>query len=168
MKVISRSLRPLPRGEAISSCDIPETGAGEQDEGAVRLATVGYTVIRPDELVWETRPQEEDDAPRRVAPGSQTSLTSALRANLRRYEPGSKGRRHKELAQEETFVVLQGTLTMYLGEPPVREEIPTGGVVHVMSSTPLQIVNEGAEAMLLYAYGAPPVRGQAEFLDSAV
>ena len=129
---------------------------------------MGYTVIRPDELVWETRPQEEDDAPRHVAALTDIAGFEHTRANLRRYEPGSKGRRHKELVQEETFVVLQGTLTMYLGEPPVREEIPTGGVVHVMSSTPLQIVNEGAGAMLLYAYGAPPVRGQAEFLDSAV
>jgi mannose-6-phosphate isomerase-like protein (cupin superfamily) len=57
---------------------------------------------------------------------------------------------------------------MYLAEPPVREEIPTGGLVHVRSGTPLQITNEGAEDLLLYAYGAPPERGHAEFLDSAV
>jgi mannose-6-phosphate isomerase-like protein (cupin superfamily) len=72
------------------------------------------------------------------------------------------------MLQEETFVVLQGTLAMYLGEPPVREEIPTGGVVRVTSGTPLQITNEGAQEILLYAYGAPPERGHAEFLDSAV
>ena len=53
------------------------------------------------------------------------------RANLWRYEPGAKGRRHKDMLQEETFVVLRGTLTMYLGDPPDREEVGEGGLVHV-------------------------------------
>jgi mannose-6-phosphate isomerase-like protein (cupin superfamily) len=129
---------------------------------------VGYNVIRPDELDWETRPHEEDEAPHHFAGLTDIAGFEHTRANLWRYEPGSKGRRHKDMLQEETFVVLQGTLAMYLGEPPVREEIPTGGVVHVTSGTPLQITNEGAQEILLYAYGAPPERGHAEFLDSAV
>jgi mannose-6-phosphate isomerase-like protein (cupin superfamily) len=90
------------------------------------------------------------------------------RANLWRYEPGAKGRRHKDLAQEETFVVVRGTLTMYLGEPPERREVGQGGLIHVESGTPLQIVNESGEELLLFIYGAPPERGHAEFLDSAV
>ena len=40
--------------------------------------------------------------------------------------------------------------------------------MHVAPGTPLQIANEGAEELLLYAYGAPPERGHAEFLDPAV
>ena len=36
------------------------------------------------------------------------------------------------------------------------------------AGTPLQIVNHGPEELVLYAYGAPPERGHAEFLDSAV
>ena len=83
-------------------------------------------------------------------------------------EPGSKGRRHKELLQEETFVVVQGTLTMYLGEPPERHEVPVGGLIHVEAGTPLQTANEGDEDLLVYAYGAPPEHGNAEYLDSAV
>lgn len=90
------------------------------------------------------------------------------RANLWRYEPGASGRRHKDLLQEETFVVIHGTLTMYLGDPPERQEVPRGGLIHVETGTPLQVVNEGREELLLYIYGAPPERGQAEFLDSAV
>jgi mannose-6-phosphate isomerase-like protein (cupin superfamily) len=129
---------------------------------------VGYKIIRPDELDWETRPHGEDEAPRHVAGLTDRAGFEHTRANLWRYEPGSRGTRHKDLLQEETFVVLRGTLTMYLAEPPVREEIPTGGLVHVRSGTPLQITNEGAEDLLLYAYGAPPERGHAEFLDSAV
>ena len=90
------------------------------------------------------------------------------RANLWRYEPGAKGRRHRDTLQEETFVVVRGTLSMYLGDPPERHEVPAGGLVHVSSGTPLQIVNEGDEELLLYAYGAPAERAPAEFLDSAV
>jgi mannose-6-phosphate isomerase-like protein (cupin superfamily) len=57
---------------------------------------------------------------------------------------------------------------MYLGDPPERREVPRGGLIHVESGTPLQIVNEGSEELLLLAYGAPPEQGGAEFLDSAV
>jgi len=70
------------------------------------------------------------------------------------------------MLQEETFVVVRGVLTMYLGDPPERHEISAGGLAHVKPGTPLQIVNDGDEELLLYAYGAPPERGQAEFLDS--
>ena len=72
------------------------------------------------------------------------------------------------MLREETFVVIRGTLTMYLGDPPERHEVPQGGLVHVKAGTPLQIVNEGEDELLLYAYGAPPEHGHAEFLDSAV
>jgi len=29
---------------------------------------------------------------------------------------------------EETFVVLAGTLSMYLGDPPERHDVPTDGL----------------------------------------
>jgi uncharacterized cupin superfamily protein len=129
---------------------------------------MGYRAIRPDELEWTTRPYEEGEAPRHAAALSDLAGFEHTRANLWRYEPGSKGRRHRDLLQEETFVVLQGTLTMYLGEPPVREELPTGGLVHVAAGTALQIANEAEQDLHLYAYGAPPEHGHAEFLDPAV
>lgn len=69
-------------------------------------------------------------------------------------------------AQEETFVVLAGRLTMYLGEPPERRVVSVGGIVHVKPGTPLQTVNEGAEDLVVYAYGSPPDEG-AEVLPSA-
>ena len=129
---------------------------------------MGYAVIRPDELDWETRPSEPGEAERHVAGLSDRAGYEHSRANLWRYEPGAKGRRHKDLLQEETFVVVRGTLTMYLGEPSERREVGQGGVIHVESGTPLQVVNEGDEELLLYIHGAPPERGNAEFLDSAV
>jgi quercetin dioxygenase-like cupin family protein len=129
---------------------------------------VAYAVIRSDELDWETRPSEPGEAERHVAGLSDRAGYEHSRANLWRYEPGAKGRRHKDLLQEETFVVVRGTLTMYLDEPPERREVGQGGVIHVESGTPLQVVNEGDEELLLYIHGAPPERGNAEFLDSAV
>jgi hypothetical protein len=41
-------------------------------------------------------------------------------ARLWRYPPGTRGRRHADEAQEEVFVIVSGTLTMLLGEPPER------------------------------------------------
>jgi mannose-6-phosphate isomerase-like protein (cupin superfamily) len=69
--------------------------------------------------------------------------------------------------QEETFVVLAGTLTMLLGDPPERHDVPVGGIVHVQAGTPLQTVNEGNEDLVVYAYGSPPDEG-AEVLPSAL
>jgi mannose-6-phosphate isomerase-like protein (cupin superfamily) len=129
---------------------------------------VPYSVVRPADLSWEERPREADESARHVAPLTDLAGFEHTRANLWRYEPGSKGKRHKDMLQEETFVVVRGTLAIYLGEPPVREEIPAGGLVHVAPGTPLHITNEGTEDLLLYAYGAPPERGHAEFLDPAV
>jgi quercetin dioxygenase-like cupin family protein len=129
---------------------------------------VGYSVVSPDELEWVTRPPEPGGADRHVAGLTEPAGLQHTRANLWRYEPGAKGRRHKDLAQEETFVVVRGTLTMYLGEPAERREVGQGGVIHVEAGTPLQIVNESDEELMLFIYGAPPERGHAEFLDSAV
>ena len=129
---------------------------------------MGYKVIRSDELEWTTRPAEPGEPERYVAGLSDLAGWEHTRANLWRYEPGSKGRRHKDLVQEETFVAVSGTLTMYLGDPPERHQVGQGGLIRVEAGTPLQIVNEGDTDLVLYAYGAPPERGNAEFLDSAV
>ena len=129
---------------------------------------MGYSVVRGDDLEWETRPSEPGAPQRHAAALTERAGFAHTRANLWRYEAGAKGRRHRDMLQEETFVVLRGTLTMYLGEPPEREEVGAGGLVHVRPETPLQIVNEGNDELVVYAYGAPPERGQAEFFDSAV
>jgi quercetin dioxygenase-like cupin family protein len=129
---------------------------------------VAFRVIRPDDLDWITRPHEPDEAARHVAELSEAAGFAHTRANLWRYEPGAKGRRHRHPFQEETFVVLSGTLSMYLGDPPAREDVSVGGVVHVEPDTPLQTVNHGHEDLVVYAYGTPPESEHAEILDSAV
>ena len=129
---------------------------------------MGFRVVRPDELGWITRPHEPGEAARHVAELSERAGFAHTRANLWRYEPGAKGRRHRHVAQEETFVVLSGTLSMYLGDPPEREDVPTGAVIHVEPGTPLQAANHGNTDLLVYAYGTPPESEHAEILDSAI
>ena len=129
---------------------------------------MGYVVIPLDGLEWETRPPEPGGADRHVAALTDRAGFQHTRANLWRYEPGAKGRRHTDQLQEETFVVVSGTLTMYLGDPPERQDVTTGGLVHVEPGTPLQTVNHGDEDLLVYVYGTPPESDRAELLDSAL
>ena len=129
---------------------------------------MAFDVVRPDQLDWLEREPEGDGPPRYVARLSDDVGWAHTRGSMWRYPSGAKGRRHRDTIQEETFVVLDGTLTMYLGDPPERVEVPKGGLVHVESGTPLQLVNHGDEDVLLFAYGAPPETGGAEFFDSAV
>ncbi len=125
-------------------------------------------MINPADLSWETRPSDPGVPERHVAGLTDLAGFQHTRANMFRYEPGSRGRRHKDLVQEETFVVVSGTLSMYLGDPAERHDVATGGLVHVEAGTPLQVVNHGGEDLVLYIYGAPPEHGHAEFFDSAV
>jgi len=129
---------------------------------------VAFRVIRPGELEWITRPNEPEEPARHVAELSERAGFAHTRANLWRYEPGAKGRRHEHTSQEETFVVLAGTLSMYLGEPPERHDVPPGGLIHVEPGTPLQSANHGDVDLLVYAYGTPPESENAEILESAL
>jgi len=63
--------------------------------------------------------------------------------------------------------VLAGTLSMYLGDPPERHDIPTGALVHVEPGTPLQAANHGDDDLVVYAYGFPPEDEHAELLEPA-
>jgi mannose-6-phosphate isomerase-like protein (cupin superfamily) len=115
---------------------------------------------------WEERPPAVEGEPAR----QQSDLTTQAqlrmsRARIFRYPPGSRGRRHQNFEQEEVFVVLQGTLTMLLGEPPERVELPPQSVVNVEVRTPLQLFNAGDEEVAVFIYGAPPETDQSEMLE---
>lgn len=129
---------------------------------------MAYRVLRPDEFEWLTRPHAAGEPARHVAELSDRVGSGEIRANVWRYEPGAKGRRHRHPVQVETFVVLAGTLSMYVGEPPAREDVPVGGLIRVEPGTALQTVNHGDQDLLVYAYGTPPESERAELLDSAV
>jgi hypothetical protein len=81
---------------------------------------MGYTVFRPDERAFQA-PQRGDQR-RRLAPLS--GALHNMRANIWRLPPGVRGARHLERVQEEMFVVLEGTATLLLGDPPERVELP--------------------------------------------
>jgi mannose-6-phosphate isomerase-like protein (cupin superfamily) len=129
---------------------------------------VGFRVVDPQRLEWITRPHEPDEPARHVAELSDAAGFADTRANVWRYEPGAKGRRHRHPSQEETFVVLSGTLTMYVGDPPEPQEVPTGALITVDAGTALQVLNGGDADLVLYAYGYPPETEHAEVLDSAI
>jgi mannose-6-phosphate isomerase-like protein (cupin superfamily) len=125
---------------------------------------MGYHVIRPGDDVWEDRPNQEGKL-RRVADITTAGELTQSRGRIWRYPPHTRGRRHAEGAQEEVFVVLEGTLTMLLGDPPERVDLEPHSVVTVAPGTGLQMRNESDADVVVFAYGAPPVTGQAEYLD---
>jgi quercetin dioxygenase-like cupin family protein len=88
---------------------------------------IAFRAIKTDDLEWITRPHEPGEPARHVAELSDVAGLAHSRANVWRYEAGAKGRRHRHPRQEETFVPLAGTLTMYLGEPPERHDVSVGG-----------------------------------------
>jgi mannose-6-phosphate isomerase-like protein (cupin superfamily) len=131
---------------------------------------MGYHVVRADEHSFEERPKPKgrESDPARLA--SDVTTAAALqhsRGRLWRYPPGTRGRRHADHAQEEVFVVLSGTLTMHLGDPPERVELTAESVVAVEPGTALQARNDGTEEAVVFIYGAPPVQEGADFFEDA-
>jgi quercetin dioxygenase-like cupin family protein len=129
---------------------------------------MSYLVITPQEQPWHTRPHADGDPARHVTELSEVADMKHVRANVWRYEPGAAGRRHRHPTQDETFVVLAGTLSMYVGDPPERCDVPSGSLIHVHAGTALQSVNHGDDDLLVYAHGWPPEDHHAELLPSAV
>ena len=90
-----------------------------------------------------------------------------MRANIWRLPPGVRGRRHRELVQEEIFVALEGTATLFLGEDKEPVELPQGSVVVVEPQTAVQLANEDGQDAVVLIVGAPPTQGEAEYLPDA-
>jgi len=121
---------------------------------------MAFTAFHAGELDWQPR---GDETGREVARLSDSMTQS--RANLWRYPPGARGKRHADKAQEEVFVVLEGTLTVDLGEPPERHELERGSVLVVQPGQILQLRNAGTQNLVLFIYGAPPVSEGADFFE---
>jgi len=126
---------------------------------------VSYDVVHAEALEFEERPTPDGSASRLAADVTTPGALEQSRARMWRYPAHSRGRRHRDLGQEEVFVVLEGTLTMLLGDPPERVDVRPRGLVAVHQGTPLQVRNESDDELVLFIYGAPPVTGEAEFLD---
>jgi uncharacterized cupin superfamily protein len=124
---------------------------------------VGFSVFRSDEREWST--PSAGDQTRGIV--RLSDAMAQMRANIWRLAPGSRGRRHAERVQEEVFVVLAGTTTLALGDPPERVELPTGSVSVVEPGTALQLLNECEAETTVLIVGAPPETGQADYLPDA-
>ena len=124
---------------------------------------MAYMVFHWDELEWH--PRREGDP--RLAAELSGAMTRS-RANLFRYPPGAVGRRHIDPVQEEVFVVLDGTLTIHMGEgdPPEHHVLERGSVLIVQPGTALQLSNRHEDELRLFIVGAPPERGEAVFLPT--
>lgn len=118
-----------------------------------------FGVALPRDLTWKTRPHDANEPARHVAELTDVLGATQVRSNLWRYEPGARGKRHRHAVQEETFVVLSGSLTIYIGEPAERVDVPVGGAVTVPGGVALQIANHADEDLLIYAHGYPPDHG---------
>jgi quercetin dioxygenase-like cupin family protein len=126
---------------------------------------VAYDVVHLGELEWQEREAPAGQEPRRHAVLTEQAHLAESRARMWRYPPGAQGRRHLDPDQEEVFVPLRGTLTVLLGDPPERFVVEPGDVIAVHQGTPMQLRNETDEEILFFAYGAPPIHGNAQFLD---
>ena len=127
-----------------------------------------FRTLSPGDFEWITRPHDEGEPARHVAELSETAGFAHTRANIWRYEPGAKGRRHRHIHQEETFVVLTGALTMYLETRPSDRTSLRVASFTSTRAPPLQTANLGHEDLVLYVYGYPPESEHAELLDSAI
>jgi quercetin dioxygenase-like cupin family protein len=124
---------------------------------------VAYRVFSADEQVF-TPPSGGDQSRRlfRLSDGM-----SQMRANVWRYPPGTRGRRHAEHVQEEVFVVLEGTITLLLGDPAEPVELRAGSVAVVEPGTAIQVSNAGDEDAAIFIVGAPPEQAGADYLPDA-
>lgn len=127
---------------------------------------MGFRVVHADEHDWAERPPGDgEQLPRRVADVTTAAALRESRARLWHFPPRTRGVRHIERAQEEVFVVVAGTLTILLGDPPERFDLAAESVVSAEPGTAIQLRNESDNELVVFAYGAPPVAGQAEYLD---
>src|SRR3954468_6914517 len=118
------------------------------------MRCMGYHVINGEQHEWQERPSQHEGEPARQQSDVTThAQLKESRARIFRYPPGTHGRRHKNFEQEEVFVVLEGTLTMLIGEPPERVDLPARSVCKVDVDTPLQLFNAGSEDVTVFIYG---------------
>jgi mannose-6-phosphate isomerase-like protein (cupin superfamily) len=66
-------------------------------------------------------------------------------------QPGERGRIHRHERQEEVYIVIEGTLTLFVdGEPT---DIAAGGLVRIAPAVRRQIANLGPGRALIVALG---------------
>src|SRR3954447_3745218 len=110
---------------------------------------MGYRVIRPEDDIWKDLTTAEGHA-RSAADVTTAGELVHSRARVWRYGPGAAGKPHRhDNGQEEVYVVLEGTLTMLLGDDEERVELGPQSIVAVGPGTNRQVRNEsGGDAVV--------------------
>jgi mannose-6-phosphate isomerase-like protein (cupin superfamily) len=127
----------------------------------------GFTILRPEDQDFRPPSWRPDEPIRRVVELPLHARMRHSRAHLWRYPSGATGKLHVEHAQEEVFVVVEGSPAVMLGDPPTRHDaLPRGTLVVVEPGTPLKWFNDSGEDALIFAYGAP-AESKAEILESS-
>ena len=126
---------------------------------------MAFDVVHAADLEWQEREAPPGTEPRRHAIVTDAARLTQSRARMWRYPGHTQGRRHIDPDQEEVFVPLRGTLTLMVEDPPQRIDVEPGGLVAVHPGTPMQARNETDEEILFFAYGSPPVHGNATFIE---
>ena len=121
---------------------------------------MGFTIFRRDEI--EFTPPSAGDQTRGIL--RLSDAMTRMRANLWRMPPHTRGRRHAERVQEELFVALEGTVTLALGDPPEKTDLPPGSIAIVETGTAIQVRNDSDEDAVVLIVGAPPETGEADYL----
>jgi len=98
-----------------------------------------------------TRTSLDPDIGERFLPLRRRLGVSSFGMNQIVLEPGQRGRIHRHTRQEEVYLVLEGTLTMFLeGE---ETELGTGELLRVAPQVRRQLVNRGPGRVVLLALG---------------
>ena len=121
---------------------------------------MGFSIFRSDDREWSE--PSGGDLSRGILRLSDDM--GQMRANVWRLPPGSHGRRHAERVQEEMFVVLEGQMTLALGDTAEMIDLPHGSIAVVEPGTAVQVRNESAGETVVLIVGAPPETGQADYL----
>jgi quercetin dioxygenase-like cupin family protein len=124
----------------------------------------GFTILRPEDQEFKRPSWRPETEARLIVELPLHAKMLYSRAHLWRYPPGVKGRLHKEHSQEEVFVVVDGTPSVLLGDPPTLHEAPQGTLVVVEPGTPLRWQNDSDSDALIFGYGAP-AESEVELLE---
>ena len=127
---------------------------------------MGFTILTPEEQEFRPPSWRPEEPVRTIVELPLYAQMRHSRANLWRYPPGARGRLHVEHGQEEVFVVVQGSPSVLLGDPPKLYDAPQGTLVVVEpGGTKLRWQNDGDADALIFAYGAP-VQSEPEILEA--
>ena len=125
----------------------------------------GWTALTPAEQTWGAPSWRPEEQVRTIVELPLQTQLAQTRGHLWKYPAGAAGRKHLHTQQEEVFVVLQGTLTLTLGDEEETVALPPTSVVVLSPNTKVQVRNLTDDDAIAFVYGSPPVTGDGVILQ---